>query len=320
MAYYIVGIDLGGTKIASALLDTDLSIVKNDTVRTDNSRGPEGVADQMAESVKRLTEGLGREAVLGVGVASAGLVEPGTGKVLYSPNLDWRDVPLRDMLSERLGMEEVYVDNDVNMAALGELHFGAGQGARHMICVFVGTGIGSGIVIDGHLYAGANGFAGEVGHTTIDWDGPPCPSGNPGCWESYASGTAMARRAREALERGETSILKDMVGGDLAQLRVETIAEADREGDTLARRILAETGEYLGAGLSNLVNTLNPELIVMGGGVIRGVPQLFDLAEASMRRRSLPDAVAAVRTARAHFGREAGVIGAGVLVKLAGKP
>lgn len=319
MGYYIVGIDLGGTKIASALLDTDLTIVKNDTVRTEGDAGPEGVVEQMAQAVHRLTDNVGREAVLGVGVASAGLIEPGTGDVLYSPNLNWRDVPLRSMLRDRLGVE-VYVDNDVNMAALGELHFGAGRGARHMICVFVGTGIGAGIIIDGHLYEGANGFAGEVGHTTIAWDGPPCPSGNPGCWESYASGTAMARRAKEALESGERSILRDLVGGDLAQVRVETIAEADAQGDALARRILEETGEYLGAGLSNLVNTLNPELIVMGGGVIRGVPRLLDLAEASMRRRSLTDAAAAVRMATARFGREAGVIGAGVLVKLAGKP
>lgn len=319
MGYYIVGIDLGGTKIASALLDTDLSIVKSDTVRTDTNAGPEKVVDQMADAVQRLIGDMGKEALLGVGVASAGLIEPGTGKVLYSPNLNWRNVPLREMLRDRLGVE-VYVDNDVNMAALGELHFGAGQGARHMVCVFVGTGIGSGIVIDGHLYEGANGFAGEVGHTTIAWDGPPCPSGNPGCWESYASGTAMARRAREALERGESSILRDLVGGDVQQVRVETIAEADLKGDPLAKRILEETGEYLGAGLANIVNTLNPELIVMGGGVLRGVPQLFDLAEQSMRRRALTDAAAVVRMVKARFGREAGVIGAGVLVKLAGKP
>lgn len=319
MGYYIIGMDLGGTKIASALLDTDLDVIKSDTVYTRTDAGPEGVADQMAEAVERLTEGLGKEAVLGVGVASAGLIEPGTGNVLYSPNLHWRDVPLRRMLSERLH-QEVYVDNDVNMAALGELHFGAGKGVRHMVCVFVGTGIGSGIVIDGHLYEGANGFAGEVGHTTIQWDGPPCPSGNPGCWESYASGTAMARRAREALERGEPSILRELVGGDLSKLRVEVISEAERRGDALARRIIEETGELLGAGLSNLVNTLNPELIVLGGGVIRGVPQLFELAQASVRRRALTDAVEALRFAKARFGREAGVIGAGVLVKLAGRP
>lgn len=319
MGYYIIGMDLGGTKIASALLDTNLDVVKSDTVYTQTEAGPEGVADQMADSVARLTEGLGKEAVLGVGVASAGLVEPGTGNILYSPNLHWRDVPLKRMLSDRLH-QEVYVDNDVNMAALGELHFGAGQGVRHMVCVFVGTGIGSGIVVDGHLYEGANGFAGEVGHTTIQWDGPPCPSGNPGCWESYASGTAMARRAREALEAGEASILPELVGADLSKLRVEAISEAATRGDALSNRIIEETGEYLGAGLSNLVNTLNPELIVLGGGVIRGVPQLFELAQASVRRRALTDAVSALRFSKAHFGREAGVIGAGVLVKLAGRP
>ncbi|HEY9898835.1 MAG TPA: ROK family protein [Pantanalinema sp.] len=319
MGYYIIGMDLGGTKIASALLDTNLDVLKSDTVYTRTGAGPEGVADQMAEAVERLTEGLGKEAVLGVGVASAGLVEPGTGNILYSPNLQWRDVPLRQMLSDRLH-QEVYVDNDVNMAALGELHFGAGKGVRHMVCVFVGTGIGAGIVIDGHLYEGANGFAGEVGHTTINWDGPPCPSGNPGCWESYASGTAMARRAREALEKGEPSIMSELVGGDLSKLRVEVISEAGLRGDALALRIIEETGELLGAGLSNLVNTLNPDLIVLGGGVIRGVPQLLELAEASVHRRALSDAVEALRFAKARFGREAGVIGAGVLVKLAGHP
>jgi glucokinase len=319
VGYYIIGIDLGGTKIASALLDTNLDVVKTDAVYTQAEAGPDGVADQVADAVERLTEGLGKESVLGVGVASAGLVEPGTGNILYSPNLQWRDVPLGRMLSDRLH-QEVYVDNDVNMAALGELHFGAGQGVRHMVCVFIGTGIGAGIVVDGHLYEGANGFAGEVGHTTIQWDGPPCPSGNPGCWESYASGTAMARRTREALERGEPSIIRDLIGEDLSKLRVEVIAEAALRGDALARRILEETGEFLGAGLSNLVNTLNPELIVLGGGVIRGVPPLFDLAEASTRRRALPDASEALHFAKARFGREAGVIGAGVLVKLAGKP
>lgn len=319
MGYYIVGVDLGGTKIASALLDTNLDILKSDTVPTPATAEPADVVEEVALSVARLTEDLGREAVLGVGVASAGLVEPRTGSILFSPHLHWQDVPLRDMLKRRLGTE-VYVDNDVNMAALGELHFGAGIGARHMVCVFVGTGIGAGIVVDGHLYEGAGGFAGEVGHMTIAWDGPSCPSGNRGCWESYASGTAMALRARQALENGERSILRELVKQDLDALRVEAIAEADLRDDPLARRILEETGEYLGAGLANLVNTLNPELLVLGGGVMRGVPRLFDLAEQSLRRRALPDAVASLRVARARFGREAGVIGAGVLVKLAGQP
>lgn len=313
MGYHIVGVDLGGTKIATALLDTDLEVVARDVIPTEASRGVEAVVEQIVASVGRVGAGQDPNALLGVGVAAAGLIEPESGKVLFSPHLAWHDVPLRDMLHDRLGLE-VYVDNDVNMAALGELHFGAGRGCQHMVCVFVGTGIGAGIVAQGHLYRGAHGLAGEVGHTSIAWDGPLCVCGNHGCWELFASGTAMRRRAREALDRGEASQLSTLGDG------VEALAAADRAGDALAGRIVQETGEWLGVGLANLINLLNPERIVLGGGVLRGVPQLLGLAEASARRRALPASVAALQVVPAHFGREAGVIGAGVLVKLAGKP
>jgi glucokinase len=317
--YYLVGVDLGGTKIATALTDTDCQILKYDAVRTEAVRGPEAIIDQMVSEIRRVIEDLPKESVLGIGVACAGLIEPSTGKVLYSPNLDWRDLPLADMIARRLDYP-IYVGNDVNMAALGELHYGAGIGKRQIVCVFVGTGIGGGIVIDGHLYEGANGFAGEIGHVTIDWDGPDCPSGNAGCWEGFASGTAMQRRTLAALDRGEPSMLAEMLHGDPSKMRVELIAEAAAKGDALARRIIAETGELLGAGCANLVNILNPERIILGGGVIRGVPELVDMVDAVVRRRALSDAVAGLDVVRARFGREAGVIGAAVLAKLAGKP
>jgi glucokinase len=214
----------------------------------------------------------------------------------------------------------VYVGNDVNMAAIGEQHYGAGIGKKQVVSVFVGTGIGGGIIIDGHLYEGANGFAGEVGHASIAWDGPPCPSGNPGCWEGYASGTAMQRRTLEALARGEPSMLTEMLRGDESRMRVELIAEAAAKGDALAQRIIAETGELLGAGCANLVNILNPERIILGGGVIRGIPELVDMVRESVKRRALTDAAEAVEIVKARFGREAGVIGGAVLAKLAGKP
>lgn len=317
--YYLVGVDLGGTKIATALTDTDCQILKYETARTEASRGAEAIVTQMVDEIQRLIADLPKEAVLGIGVACAGLIEPGSGKVLYSPNLNWRDLPLKEMIASKLRYP-VYVGNDVNMAALGELHYGAGIGKKHMICVFVGTGIGGGIVVDGHLYEGANGFAGEIGHTTIDWDGPDCPSGNAGCWEGFASGTAMQRRATEALDRGEASLLADMIAGDPTKMRVELIAEAASRGDALAQRIIDETGEMLGAGCANLVNVLNPERIILGGGVIRGVPELVDKVRESVQRRALTDAVAAMDIVKAKFGREAGVIGAAVLAKLAGKP
>lgn len=317
--YYLVGVDLGGTKIATALTDTDCQILKYESVRTEASRGPEAVVAQMATEIQRVTEGLPKESILGIGIACAGLIEPGTGKVLYSPNLNWRDLPLKDMI-ESLVNPPVYVGNDVNMAAIGELHYGAGIGKKQMICVFVGTGIGGGIVIDGHLYEGANGFAGEIGHATIDWDGPECPSGNAGCWEGFASGTAMQRRALEAMARGEASMMTAMLHGDESKMRVELIAEAAAKGDALAQRIIDETGELLGAGCANLVNILNPERIILGGGVIRGVPELVDRVREVVHRRALKDAAAAVEIVRARFGREAGVIGGAVLAKLAGKP
>ena len=317
--YYLVGVDLGGTKIATALTDTDCQIIKYESVRTEAARGPEPIVDQMVSEIQRVTEGLPKESILGIGVACAGLIEPGTGKVLYSPNLNWRDLPLKEMI-ERQVHPPVYVGNDVNMAALGELHYGAGIGKNHMVCVFVGTGIGGGIVINGHLYEGANGFAGEIGHATIDWDGPPCPSGNAGCWEGFASGTAMQRRTLEALDAGEASMLSDMIHGDPGKMRVELIAEAAAKGDALAQRIIAETGEMLGAGCANLVNMLNPEQIILGGGVIRGIPELVDIVDAVVKRRALTDAAEAVEIVRARFGREAGVIGGAVLAKLAGKP
>jgi len=317
--YYLVGVDLGGTKIATALTDTDCQIIKYEAVRTEPARGPEPIIDQMVAEIQQITEGLPKESILGIGVACAGLIEPGTGKVLYSPNLNWRDLPLRDMIASKVHAP-VYVGNDVNMAALGELHYGAGIGKKQMVCVFVGTGIGGGIVINGHLYEGANGFAGEVGHATIDWDGPDCPSGNPGCWEGFASGTAMQRRALEAMAQGEPTMLTEMIHGDESKMRVELIAEAAARGDALAQRIIAETGEMLGAGCANLVNILNPERIILGGGVIRGVPELVDMVRDVVRRRALTDAVEAMDVVKARFGREAGVIGAAVLAKLAGQP
>lgn len=317
--YYLVGVDLGGTKIATALTDTDCQILKYETVRTEASRGPEPIVAQMVEEIRRVIEGLPPGSILGVGVACAGLIEPGTGRVLYSPNLNWRNLPLKEMIEAEIPTP-VYVGNDVNMAALGELHYGAGIGKRHLVCVFVGTGIGGGIVVNGHLYEGATGFAGEVGHATIDWKGPPCPSGNPGCWEGYASGTAMQRRALAALDAGEPSLMRELLAGDPKKMRVELIAEAAARGDALAQRIIAETGEMLGAGCANLVNILNPERIILGGGVIRGVPELVERVEAGIKQRALADAAKAVDVIRARFGREAGVIGAAVLAKLAGKP
>lgn len=317
MGYYLIGTDLGGTKIATALTDTDSRILKYETSPTDPKRGSEAIIGEMADSILKIAEGIPHDAVLGVGVACAGLITR-EGVVAYSPNLDWHQVPLKEMLEKRLPWK-VYLHNDVNLAAVGEMHYGAAQGKQNVVCMFVGTGIGGGLILNGKLYLGSQGFAGEIGHMSIMWDGPPDFCGNPGCIESLASGTALARRARESVLEGRSSRISELAGGDPARIRVEHIAEAANAGDALALELIQHNGRLLGTGLVNMVNLFNPELIVMGGGVIRGIPQLVDIARDVVNKYALKPPAAGVEIVRAQFGREAGVIGATVLVKMAGE-
>jgi glucokinase len=317
VGFYIIGTDLGGTKIATALTDTDSQILKYETSATDPRRPAEAIIGEMAESILKIAEGIPREAVLGVGVACAGLITR-EGVVAYSPNLDWHSVPLKELLEARLPWK-VYLHNDVNLAAVGELHYGAAQGKQQVVCMFVGTGIGGGLIVNGKLYTGAQGYAAEIGHMSIDWEGPSDFCGNPGCIEVLASGTAMARRAREAISAGRSSMILELAGGTPEHIRVETLVEALQRGDTLAQELVQTTGTFLGAALVNLVNLINPERIVMGGGVIRGLPQLVDIAREHVFRYALKPPLEGLEIVLAQFGREAPVIGATVLVKMAGE-
>lgn len=310
MAYHLVGLDLGGTKIATALTDTDSRILKYETVPADPAEGPEAIVEAMVSAIQRVTEGVRKPLVLGVGLAVAGMIAPGTGKVLYSPNLGWQDLPLGEMLAKRLPWP-VFVANDTAMAALGELYYGAAKGKRHVVEVAVGTGVGAGLILNGRLYLGAGGFAGELGHTLIDW------RGEKGTLEQLASGAALSRRAAEAIAGGRESRI-GLLTPPGQPVAVETIQAALEEDDALARELVAEASEMLGAGVTNIVNLLNPEMVVLGGGVIRGLPALVDQLREVVERRALPGAMAGCAIVPGHFGREAGVIGATVFAKLAG--
>lgn len=314
MAYHLVGVDLGGTKIATALTDTESTILKYETVPVPEGSDAEAVMALMVASVRRVTALVRPESVLGVGVAIAGLVDPEAGRVVLSPNLGWHDVPLRDRLATALKWP-VYVAHDVAMAALCENYYGASRGMRHVLTVWVGTGIGAGLILNGTLYQGANGFAGELGQNTIKWDGPPCPGGNRGCLEHYASGPAMRRRAAALIAEGASTMLT----GDAESLSVEQISSAAQLGDAVALQVLDETADVLGAGLTNAIHMLNPEMVVLGGGVVRQVPLLLTRVQAVVNARALPSAGYA-RIVQARFGREAGVVGATVFAKLAGRP
>ncbi len=308
----VLGIDLGGTKIFSAVIDSGSKVLSRDHSVTPAQQGPEAVVKAILESADRALNqaGIAAADLAAVGVGAPGLSNPETGVLFTSPNLPgWRDVPLRDIIEKELG-RKVFVINDANAAAVGELNFGTARGAHNFIYITVSTGIGGGIIINGRIYTGAVGTAGELGHMTIDDEGPACNCGNRGCWEVLASGTALAREAKQRIKAGAaTSILK-YAGGDSEKVNAEAIHQAAQAGDPLAAELIARSAYYLGVGLANLVNIFNPEIIVIGGGLSSIGDILLKPAFAEAERRAFQRSYQAVRFAHAELGRDSGVIGA----------
>ena len=256
-----VGIDVGGTKIASLLVDRNGAILDRD-VRPTPAHEQEATLQAMEASSRAVLTA----EVAAIGISAAGLVEAGMGIMRYAPNLSWRDAPLVERIGGTFGLPTV-ADNDNNAAAWGEYRFGIGRGHANILFVGVGTGIGGGIIADGALLRGAHGFAAEIGHTIVEPDGPVCGCGNHGCWEQVASGSAIVRDARAAVMKHPHSLLVKLSGGDPAHVTGSMVTEAARQGDTVSRGILNEVGHRLGQGIAGLVNVLDPELVIVGGGV-----------------------------------------------------
>ncbi len=236
------------------------------------------------------------------------MIDARTGAVVYAPNLDWQDVPLGSRLAEAFGVP-VIVENDVRAAAWGEFRFGAGRGATSLVAVFVGTGIGSGAILDGALWRGAGNAAGEVGHTQAVPDGVPCPCGQRGCLEQYAAGSGFQRRLAAALEGGVATRLGDLTEGDPARLTAEMVARTAEAGDPLARQLWADATRCLSLGLANYVTLLNPQALVLGGGVMETVPALFETVAPAVRRLTTLVAREGLRIERARLGGWSGVVG-----------
>ena len=313
---YIVGVDLGGTGIKVGVMPADGS--RTLAVRTTPTRpelGAEGVIARIVtvaeESIAAAMAETGarREQFVGVGVGAPGPLDRAAGIVLIAPNLGWRDVPLGGRVSTALGMPSA-LDNDANCATLGEWWVGAARGARHVVGLTIGTGIGGGLVLFGRLYHGASDVAGEVGHATIESNGRRCACGNYGCLEAYASGPAIAERAREALVSGEESMLPTMAGGDLSRITAETVYDAAEAGDQLARLLVRQTAGFLGTGVANLLNVFNPEVVVIAGGVTRAGDALFEPLRAEVKRRAFRPAVEACRIVPGALPGTAGIVGA----------
>jgi glucokinase len=303
-----IGIDVGGTKTAAVRIDGAGSVLARE-VRQTPAEDMGATLDTMVETARAV---LGSE-VETVGIAAAGLVEAGSGVLRFAPNLAWRDAQLVEFVGVALQLPTV-ADNDATAAAWGEFRCGAGQGYEHVLFVGVGTGIGGGVVADGQLMRGAHGFAGEIGHVIVEPGGDLCGCGNRGCWETVASGSTILRDGRRAISRHAHSMLVEISGGDSARMTGEMVTEAALAGDATARGIIVEVGHRLGEGIAGLVNIVDPEVVVIGGGAVAAGDLLLDsvraafleAVEASDRRPEVPIVAAAL-------GNDAGGVGAALL-------
>lgn len=318
---FIVGVDLGGTSINVGVVPFDGGrVLGMRSAPTLADRGPKSVVDRMVALIREAIRDAGREAgvpveqVVGVGLGSPGPLDRETGTVIDTPNLGWRNFPLRDLISNAVGLE-AELDNDANAAALGEWWQGAGRDVRTLLGLTLGTGIGGGIVLDGRVFHGASDVAGEVGHMTIDSTGRRCNCGNYGCLEAYASGPAIAARAVEGLQSGEPSLLPTMVEGELSRITAETVYEAIVAGDEYSRHVMRDTARFLGTGIANLINILNPEMVVISGGVTRAGDHLLEPLRAEVRRRAFRHAADRCRIVTSELGSMAGVIGAAYMFR-----
>ncbi len=310
----VLAIDLGGTKILAAIVSEKCQIVAREYSLTLADEGPQSVIDRLFSAIDHILglKNVNPSQLTGISIAAAGAIDSGRGLVAYSPNLPgWSDIPLRDMVRDRY-MVDTFLVNDAGAAALGEHRLGAGKGMNNLILLTVGTGIGGGIIIDGKLYSGLSGSAGEIGHMTIDVNGPRCNCGNVGCLETLASGTAIAREAVRRISQGEKSSLTEIVTGEIENTTAKDVSLAAQGGDPLALEVISEAASYLGMGMVNLVNIFNPEMIIVGGGVAKLGDLLLEPARQVVREKAFSISARAVRIVPAQLGDDVGVLGAAV--------
>lgn len=312
---FAIGIELGVDFISIILTDFIARVQWREQVCSDPNEDQITILDCAATLTQHaldygLSQGL---RPLGIGMGVPGLVDLRQGKLIFAPNLHWNNVPLRLIWSQRFNLP-TFIENEANAAALGEYYFGAAQGVDSFIYLSAGIGLGAGIVLDGKLFRGSNGYASEVGHMTVDPNGELCGCGKRGCWETQVGPRAVLRRVRKTLESGVPSALCDLVEGDLERISFESVVQAASQGDSVALRALQEVGERLGIGVANLVNVFNPELIVLGGALNLASTILLPIVERLIRENALTPACENVRVAASAHGIDACLMGAVALV------
>lgn len=318
MGKYSIGIDLGGTKIIAGVVNKETGeVVGHAKKHTKKEKGSDIVIQRVFETVEKAIciAGVPINQIDSIGIGAAGQVDRENGVLIASPNLNCFDLELKRILEEHFNMP-VKVGNDVEVATLGEMKFGNGVGYNNFLCVFVGTGIGSGIVINGQLMRGANGTAGEIGHMTVDGGGRPCECGAYGCLEAYASRTAIEKRIKAELRRGESSLITSILKEDdyaNGTIRSSHMKKALEQGDELVLACINEASDYLSSGLSSVINFLNPEAIVLGGGLVDSIDYFYDIIVKKTKKKALPTAVSSLKITKAKLGDFSGVVGAALL-------
>ena len=307
-----VGVDIGGTKVAAGLVDAKGDILSLQRVpMVANMSAQEGLSAVLQAIARVLPNG--DEQVSGIGICAPGPLDPQTGVILNPPNVPcWRNFPLAESV-EKVYPVPVRVDNDANGAALAEAKWGAGRDYRSVFYTTIGTGIGTGIIFGGHIFHGRTGAAGEGGHVSIDYRGPLCGCGKPGCIEVLASGTAIAKRARERIAAGCKSSMLALAGGDLSAVTGEIIAKAFATGDPLATNILTETAEMVALWLGNMIDLLDPDVIVIGGGAAALFRPFFDRLRRRIPQLTLNPRASEVPIVSSRYGADSGIAGGAAL-------
>lgn len=316
---YRIGVDLGGTNIVSAVVDENNKIVARATEKTNAPRPAEEIFDDIAKTIRNAVAnaGLKMDDIESIGVGTPGSVNKEKGLIEFANNLGFDNVPAYDLLSTRTGCSKIYFDNDANCAALGEAVAGAGKGVKNFVAITLGTGVGSGIVVDGKLVTGLNYAAGEMGHTVIVYNGEQCNCGRKGCWERYSSATALIQQTKDAMLMNPYSKMWDMVAdGNIRNVNGRTAFDAMRAGDSTAMKVVESYMGYLACGMTNIINTFQPDVLCVGGGVGNEKENLLGPVRKLVANQIYSiHATKQTRICAAELGNDAGIIGAALLTE-----
>jgi glucokinase len=313
----VIGVDLGGTKILAGVFDRGLNCISQTKMTTKAQRGADGVIERIARCIRdAVDEGdLDLKQVKGIGIGAPGAVDTDNGKVIFAPNLQWHDVPLKKALEKDLGIP-VFVENDCNICTIGVHEAELGGKPKNMVGIFLGTGIGGGLIINGKLYSGFNKTAGELGHMILEVGGPKCGCGNRGCFEALASRGAIFRRIQTAAKEGQKTVLTEMLGDNLDDMKSGDLRKAIKRGDKFVEKVVEEAAEYTGIAVANIINLLNPDTIVLGGGVIEQMEdQMMAIIIETAHDYALDGTAENIEIIASKLGDSAGITGGAVLAR-----